>query len=125
MREEERELQCAERLVKQRQIPSRPIRKLGTLAGKVLGKYGVAAETSTNELTNLWSRIVGHEEAQMTEVGIKRGKKLEIICANNLVIQKLMFRKQELLAKLNQKAPNLEIGELIFRSGNLTRRPEN
>lgn len=125
MLEEERELEYAERLVKQRQIQTRETRKLGKLAGKVLGKYGVAAETSTREIATHWSHIVGHEDAQKTAVGVKRGRKLEIICANNLVIQKLMFRKQEILAKLNQQDPNLKISELIFRSGNLPRSRAN
>ncbi len=125
MLDEDRELAYAEGLVQQRQIKRRPPRPLGGLAGKILGKYGIAAEKSTHELATLWSQLVGHEEARLTEVGVKRGRKLEIICANNLVIQKLMFRKHELLTQLKQKNPNLKISELVFRCGTLTRRPPN
>lgn len=117
MENEEREFEQADRLIKARQIFKRQPKKAGTLAGRVIGRYGVAAEQGTQDLEHAWKEATGKEFDGLTQVGSKKNTRLEVICSNSMVMQQLAFKKKQIIQDLNQLNPTAQIKELTFRIG--------
>jgi hypothetical protein len=119
MNDEEMDFEQADRLIKQRQIFKRQPKQAGTLASRVIGRYGVAAEQGIQDLEKAWEEAAGKEFKGTTQVGAKKNNRLEVICSNNMVMQRLAFKKIQIIQDLNRLYPTAKIKELTFRIGNV------
>ncbi|MEZ6094177.1 MAG: DUF721 domain-containing protein [Pirellulaceae bacterium] len=119
--DDEREFQLANRLIQSRQVYKRRPNGINNIVGKILSRHGVAAEQSNSEIQNAWLKIAGNEWGRVTQAGVVKRGKLEVIVANSLINQQLGFEKQKLLDGLKKELPNINIKDLVFRVGEIRR----
>ena len=94
---------------------NRPKRIDGVIA-QVVQRKGYAQVRAAGEWEEAWRTAAG-EMAGSTCVGSLRRGVLEIVASNSLVIQELSFRKEELLARMQDTLPEKKIRQLRFRIG--------
>ena len=94
-------------------------RKIGDVLTQLIARRGYAREQSSAALEAAWREVAGKPLAGVTKAGNLRRGTLEVFVANNLLAQELGFRKDELIERLGQLAPNERITALRFRIGAL------
>src|SRR4051794_1680969 len=92
-------------------------RKIGDVLTQLIARRGYAREQSSAALEAAWREAAGKPLAGVTKAGNLRRGTLEVFVANNLLAQELGFRKDELIERLGQLAPNEKITTLRFRIG--------
>jgi len=93
---------------------------IGNVLAQVMQRRGYAQVRTMGERDEAWQAAIGKDLAAMTQIGgIRRGV-MEVIVANSLLMQELTFRKEELLAKLQQALPEAGIKQLRFRVGQIS-----
>jgi predicted nucleic acid-binding Zn ribbon protein len=103
--------------IDQRRPKIRPPKRMADVLSNLMSKRGYARVLSTSSLDDAWQKIIGPRFAGDTRPGnVKRGV-LEVLVANNAVIQELTFQKKQLLKKLQVEAPDQKITDLRFKVG--------
>lgn len=90
---------------------------VGDVMAQLVQRKGYAQLQVASDLTDAWNEVVGSLLAEQSQLGRIRRGVLEIVVANNLLIQELGFQKQQLLDALQQRVPDADIRELRFRVG--------
>lgn len=95
---------------------SRGPRPIGEALAELISLRGWARVSANEDLERLWGEVAGEAVAERTRVGtIKRGV-LQVAVDNSALLSELAgFRKGELLAGLNERAPELRLRDLRFR----------
>ena len=110
-------------MAKQGSARKRPLRsgpvRIGNVVAEIMSRKGLGRRQSVEQREEVWRDVVGSELAAMTRCGDVRRRRLEVIVANSMLIQELTFRKQELIAGLNQQLPELEVQDIRFRIGQI------
>ncbi len=92
---------------------------IGNVLAQLVQRRGYAQVRIAGERDKAWQAAAGEELAAMTRIGgIRRGV-MEVTVANSLLIQELTFRKEKLLADLQQALPEAGIKQLRFRVGQI------
>jgi hypothetical protein len=92
-------------------------RKIGDVLAQLVARRGYAREQSTAALDGAWRQAAGDELAKVTRAGALRRGTLEVLVANNLLVQELGFQKDQLIGRLLQLAPDHKIANIRFRIG--------
>lgn len=108
----------AQRLVGQRQRFSRRPKRPANVLAQLMARKGYAQQKSTNELEQVWQEIAADWKDQ-SKPGVIRCGVLEVLVANSLVNQQLVFEKKKLLNRLNDRLPQNKIRDIRFRTGNI------
>ena len=93
---------------------------IGNVIAQVVQRRGYAQVRAAGERDEAWQAAVGEELATMTQVGGVRRGVMEIVVANSLLMQELTFRKEDLLASLQQALPEAAIKQIRFRVGQIS-----
>jgi len=110
------ELQQRRERERRRRFARRPKPISGVLA-KVVQRRGYGRLLATGQLNGVWRQAVGEPFARFTRPAGIRGGKLEVIVASSVIRQEIEYRRSELLARLGELAPELQIRGLRFRVG--------
>lgn len=94
-------------------------RQIGDLLTQLIARHGYARELGAAAMGSAWQEAVGEKLAKFTRPGNVRKGVLEVIVANNLLVQELGFQKDQLVKKLQQIAPQENITGLRFRVGSV------
>jgi len=102
----------------QRWFNAKRPKQIGNVIAQLVQRKGYAQVRAAGERDEAWQEAVGAQLAPSTRVaGIRRGV-FEVLVANSLMMQELTFRKEALLAGLQEKLPEEGIKQLRFRLGN-------
>ena len=107
------------REVETRNFYGRSPKKIGSVLAQLVSRRGYAQIKAAGERDEAWQKVVGDQFARMTQVGALRCGVLEVLVANSLVMQELTFRKEELLADLQQALPQDGVKQLKFKVGRI------
>jgi len=101
----------------QRRSKPREPAKMGDIVNRLIAQRGYLQTLGSEQLQEAWKEAAGSVLADETQIGNVRRGVLEIFTSDSCLIQELTFRKQQLLQKLRQVAPDLKIRDLRFRVG--------
>jgi predicted nucleic acid-binding Zn ribbon protein len=105
------------RAAEQRGFHGRKPRQIGSVFAELVSQRGYARVQATSEREAAWRALVGPELAALTEVAALRRGTLEVLVAHSLLMQELVFRKEELLAGLQAALPDAGVKQLRFQLG--------
>jgi len=101
----------------QRWFNAKRPKQIGNVIAQLVQRKGYAQVRAAGERDAAWQEVAGEQFAPSTRVaGIRRGV-FEVLVANSLMMQELTFRKEALLAGLQEKLPEAKIKQLRFRLG--------
>lgn len=107
----------ARRASEGRQYHGHSPKPIGNIIAQLVTRRGYAAIHAAGERQAAWQAAAGEQLAAVSEVGQLRRGTLEVIVANSLLMQELTFRKEELLALLQQALPEAGVRQLRFKVG--------
>lgn len=90
-------------------------KRIDNVIAQVVQRRGYAQVRITGEREEAWQKAVGEQLAKSTRVGGVRRGVLDVSVANSLLMQELTFRKEELLALLQEALPEAGLKQLRFR----------
>jgi predicted nucleic acid-binding Zn ribbon protein len=90
---------------------------IGNVIAEIVSRTGIGRQRSAEARQAAWHEAVGQAFVGATRCGDIRRRKLEVIVANSLVMQELMFQKEEILARFRKAVPDVQIDDLRFRVG--------
>jgi len=101
----------------QRWFNAKRPKQIGNVIAQLVQRKGYAQVRAAGERDEAWRKSAGEPLVESTRVaGIRRGV-FEVLVANSLMMQELTFRKEELLASLQDLLPEEGIKQLRFRLG--------
>jgi len=80
-----------------------------------LKQLGLGTKIKQHEVLDLWSQVVGDQIARVTSAESIREGKLFITVKHSAWRNELLFLKQELIQKINDKMNQEIIKDIIFR----------
>lgn len=100
--------------------PCAPTSKnLGVLAKEYIAEVGKKVRANPKLVIQLWPDVIGARLASMTKA-IKFENSVLFVAVHNSMVLSLLHRKEEkklLLEAFKNKAPGVEISDIIFRLG--------
>ncbi len=90
---------------------------IGNVIAEVVSRTGIGRQRSAEARQAAWHEAAGKAFVGATRCGEVRRRKLEVIVANSLVMQELMFQKEEILVRFRKAVPEVQIDDLRFRVG--------
>jgi predicted nucleic acid-binding Zn ribbon protein len=93
-------------------------KQIGKVIAQLVQRKGYAQVRTADQREKAWQVAAG-EMASFTQVGGLRRGVLEVLVANSLVMQELSFRKEDLLAQLQEALPETKIQQIRFRIGQI------
>lgn len=94
-------------------------KEIRNVMAQLVQRKGYAQVRAAGARDKAWQAAVGEQLAPSTRVsGMRRGV-LEILVANSLLMQEFTFRKEELLASLQEQLPEEGIKQIRFRLGKI------
>lgn len=93
---------------------------IGNVIAQVVQRRGYAQVRAAGERDDAWLAAVGAELAKSTRLGAVRRGVVEIFVANSLLMQELTFRKEELVACLQEAMPETDVRQIKFRVGQVS-----
>lgn len=103
------------RLTADHRPPRGPL-PIAEVLSRLMSRQGYANLLASDDWTDLWKEVAG-KQAQHSRVGKCSRGVLEILVRNSTVLQELTFRKKQLLAAVQQRAPQFKVKDLRFRVG--------
>ena len=103
--------------LEQRKRYAHHARKLSDVLAEVIHRRGYARVLGNQSVRDAWTRAVGENLANRTEVGNVRRGMLQVTVANSVVMQELTFQKSIILSTLKELAPHAKIRNVRFRIG--------
>ncbi|MCG8450707.1 MAG: DUF721 domain-containing protein [Pirellulales bacterium] len=94
-------------------------KRINNVIAQLVQRKGYAQARTAGECDAAWQAVVGEMAADTRMGNIRRGV-LEVLVANSLVMQELTFRKEELLARLQEALPKMNIRQVKFRIGQIS-----
>ncbi|MCA9230622.1 MAG: DUF721 domain-containing protein [Planctomycetales bacterium] len=92
-------------------------KQISNVIAQLVQRRGYAQVRAAGEREAAWQATAGEELALLTRVGGMRRGVLEVLVANSLLMQELTFRKEDLLAGLQEQLPEEGIKQIRFRLG--------
>ena len=86
---------------------------------ELLARRGVGSQLAAEARQQAWQEVVGEQMARFTRCGKISRQRLEVIVANSTLIQELTFQKQQIVSRLKEVAPEMNIRDIRFRVGSL------
>jgi predicted nucleic acid-binding Zn ribbon protein len=91
--------------------------RVGDILPTVLRSFGLDRRLKEQEILAIWPRVVGEEIAARTQpVKIERGV-LYVRVDQSAWMQELHFMEREIIKKLKESAPDIELERIRFGSG--------
>ena len=90
-------------------------KQINNVIAQVMQKRGYAQVRAAGERDQAWRSVAGEELQSNTQIGELRRGVFEVLVANSLLMQELTFRKEDLLAGLQEALPESHIKQLRFR----------
>jgi hypothetical protein len=118
---DELDFEQANRLINARQFFPRRPKKAADLIAQLMARKGWGQSTAVDELDIAWNLVATTAWSQQTQLGNVRKGVLEVIVANSALLHQLEFKKQSLVASLQQRLPQNKIKDIRFRIGNVTK----
>ncbi len=92
---------------------------IAQVMAELASRRGLGRVAAVEQFCEHWEEAVGAALASQTRpVRLSRGV-LEVVVSGSVVLQELVFRKEELLRKMRGKLPQATIREIRFRLGAL------
>ena len=111
----------ADQLVQKRQRYQRRATKAGDLINYLLARKGYGQTKSQADLSQGWQAVVGEQWRGKTMAAAIRRGVLEVIVDSSAAHQQLEFKKQKLLAAIQDQLPQNKIRDIRFRVGKINR----
>ncbi|HUS38271.1 MAG: DUF721 domain-containing protein [Pirellulales bacterium] len=92
---------------------------IGHIIGELLLRRGVGRRLATEQNQAAWKEAVGDPLAQYTHCGKVYRRRLEVLVANSTFMQELTSQKKQIMRRLRETAPQLEIDDIRFKIGNV------
>ena len=86
---------------------------------ELMARQGLGSQLAAEARQEAWQEVVGPQMAAYTRCGRIYRQRLEVIVANSTMIQELTFQKQEIVSRLQELAPEMNIRDIRFRVGSL------
>lgn len=94
--------------------------QIGKVLARLVSRRGYAQIRVSETQEKAWQTVVGAELAGVTQFGkLSRGT-LHVVVANSLLMQELTFRKEQLLAGLQEALPEAGVKQIRFKVGRIT-----
>lgn len=85
---------------------------------ELIARRGWARATADDDLSRVWAEVAGERVAKRTRVGRIKRRVLHVAVESSALLGELAgFRKDDLLARLNERRPELGLEDLKFRLG--------
>ncbi|MDO4627873.1 MAG: DUF721 domain-containing protein [Planctomycetia bacterium] len=94
---------------------------LSDILSGLVSQFGIGRKREEDELETFWREFAG-ELAEYSSVDTVRRGRLEITVSDAIFMQELMFRKAELIQKLNEHFSDQNFEDIRFRVGNIRER---
>lgn len=107
------------RTAEQRKYHGRSPKNIGNVIAQLVSRRGYAQIHAAGERDAAWQAVAGGELAKMTQVAALRRGVFEVLVANSLLMQELTFRREDLLASLQQALPESGVKQLKFKVGRI------
>lgn len=91
----------------------------GDILSGLVSRHGIGRKREEDDLTDVWKELLGKELAPYSCVGSVRRGTLEILVSDAILIQELLFQKEELLRKMKERFPEANFLDIRFRVGNV------
>lgn len=91
--------------------------RVGDIVAQLLSRRSYARVEQVNQFEAAWQAAAAGPLAAHTRVGRFGRGTLEIVVANNLVMQELGYQRTQLIAKLNEQLAESSVEQLKFRVG--------
>lgn len=110
---------AAHRESEQRKFHGRKPKQIGKVLAQLVVRRGYARIRQLGEQEEVWRAVAGETFADLTRFSTIRRGTFEVLVANSLVMQELVFRKEELLERLQEALPEAKIKQLRFKLGSI------
>ena len=90
---------------------------IGNIISELMARRGVGRQLSAQQRQEAWQQAVGEPLAGYTRCGSVYRRRLEVVVANSTLMQELTYQKPEILRRLHENAPELEIDDIRFKLG--------
>ena len=90
---------------------------IAEVLSELMARRGLGRVQSTAAYEEAWREAAGPLVAEYTRISSLRRGRLEVIAANSILMQELVYQKAELLATLARLLPDQGIKDLRFRVG--------
>ncbi|TWU29916.1 DUF721 domain-containing protein [Bythopirellula polymerisocia] len=107
------------RVAEQKRLSFQRPRKVGNVLAQLVSLRGYAQIRISAEQEVAWQAVVGPELSSITQFSKLRGGTMNVTVANSLLMQELIFRKEELLTRLQAELPAAGIRHLRFKVGKI------
>ncbi len=97
---------------------------IGNVLSELFVRRGYGRVQGAAAIQAAWRVAAGDTIADASRVGVLRRGTLEIVVANSLLSQELMFRKTQLLAELQRQLSADAVRNLRFRVGPVSEPPQ-
>lgn len=118
-RDQENDFDKTIEVVRRRQRRRKPAQDAAAIVARVMNKRSIAGSQAASKLNQLWQTAIGSLHGSQTQVVAVRRGVLEVIVANSSVHQQLVFRKKQILNKLNNADHNTAIKDIRYRVGQI------
>lgn len=96
-------------------LRSGKVKKLNIVISEVIKEYGLEEKLKDMSVLNLWSEIVGERIALVSKATRIKNGKLTVSVDNPIWRNELIFLKQEIIRKINNKFKEEIVKDIIFR----------
>jgi predicted nucleic acid-binding Zn ribbon protein len=100
-----------------RQATLRGPQPIGKIINELMARQGVGRQLAAQQRQQAWQQAVGQPLAGYTRCGSVYRRRLEVIVASSTLMQELTFQKPQILQRLREIAPELEVDDIRFRQG--------
>ena len=96
---------------------------IGEVIADIIARRGLAREVASRQRDEAWQEIMGEDLAAETRLGPVRRGRLDVIVIDSALAHELTFQKEEIIAKIEQRLPELGVTSLRFRVGSIAPPP--
>lgn len=96
-------------------LRSGKIKKINAVIKEVIKEYGLEEKLKDTSVLNLWAEIVGERIAKISKATRIKNGKLTVSVDNPTWRNELIFLKQEIINKINNRFKEEIVKDIIFR----------
>jgi predicted nucleic acid-binding Zn ribbon protein len=111
---------AARRSREQRRHFARRPKKIADVLAQLITARGYGRIQAEADFAAAWQAAAGETLARYSRPGRLRRGVLEVTVTNSTIVQELTFKKQGILAQLQERHPDARIRDLRFRIGAIT-----
>jgi predicted nucleic acid-binding Zn ribbon protein len=104
---------------------SHAFRPLAAILQTVIQRHGLGVKLVEHQLLQRWPEIAGPQIAAHSRPDQIRFRKLTLLVQNSVWLQQLLFLKPSLIEKINTRAGNVIVTDILLRVGEIGGTPSD